>query len=119
MGATPRSALAVVGVPFAGPAQVESDVRAMLQGALSVLQPAGCPLVGGHTSELNEPCLGASNVMCAKRAKKLVSPGCFLVNKEYLTINTQINTQAFRSLAVASQAPSPEWMRSRLVTCWC
>lgn len=63
MGATPRSALAVVGVPFAGPAQVEADVRAMLAGALTVLQPAGCPLVGGHTSELNEPCLGASSVV--------------------------------------------------------
>lgn len=65
MGATPRSALAVVGVPFAGPAQVEADVRAMLLGALSVLQPAACPLVGGHTSELNEPCLGAQGCVVA------------------------------------------------------
>lgn len=58
MGATPQSALAVVGVPFAGDAQVEGDVRAMLQGALSVLEPAGCALVGGHTSEVSELCLG-------------------------------------------------------------
>ncbi len=58
MGASPQSALAIVGVPFAGDVQVEEDVRAMLQGALSVLEPAGCALVGGHTSEVSELCLG-------------------------------------------------------------
>lgn len=58
MGAQPRSALAIVQVPFAIEDKMEHDVFHMLAGAVSVLEPAGAVLVGGHTVEGPDMALG-------------------------------------------------------------
>ncbi len=50
-GATPRSAQALITLPFAAPSLLRRDLRAVLKGALSVLAPAACRLVGGHTMQ--------------------------------------------------------------------
>ena len=58
MGARPQTALAVATVPFGRPSKVEDDLFQMLAGALSVLDEAGCALVGGHSGEGAEMALG-------------------------------------------------------------
>ncbi|MEL7044169.1 MAG: selenide, water dikinase SelD, partial [Pseudomonadota bacterium] len=49
--ATPSSAQALLTLPFATPSLLRRDLRAVLGGALSVLAPAGCRLVGGHSMQ--------------------------------------------------------------------
>lgn len=58
-GAQPTAALATAVVPLGAEPKVEEDLFQMLAGALSVLRPAGCALVGGHSSEGPEQALGA------------------------------------------------------------
>ncbi|MEM7120627.1 MAG: selenide, water dikinase SelD [Pseudomonadota bacterium] len=60
MGATPAVALALVGLPFADPGRMESDLVQVLSGALEVLNAEGCALAGGHTSEAQEFTFGLS-----------------------------------------------------------
>ncbi|MEM1189006.1 MAG: selenide, water dikinase SelD [Pseudomonadota bacterium] len=50
-GATPSSAQALLTLPFAAPSLLRRDLRAVLAGALSVLAPAACRLIGGHTMQ--------------------------------------------------------------------
>jgi selenide,water dikinase len=50
-GARPHSALAQVTLPFAAAELVARDLHAVLDGALSVLQAAGCRLLGGHSMQ--------------------------------------------------------------------
>jgi len=50
--------MATVVVPLAAPAKMEDDLMQMMAGALSMLRPAGCALVGGHSSEGAEMALG-------------------------------------------------------------
>ena len=58
MGATPQTALAIVPLPLAGARQQRDDLRALLAGALEVLDADGVQLVGGHTGEGAELALG-------------------------------------------------------------
>ncbi len=58
MGATPHSALAMVTLPFAAADKQERDLEQALAGAEVVFTAAGCPIIGGHTSEGNELILG-------------------------------------------------------------
>ena len=58
MGATPQSATAIAAVPPGLEAKVEATLRDMMAGAVSVLNEAGCALVGGHTGEGAELALG-------------------------------------------------------------
>lgn len=51
MGATPRSAQAVITLPFAAPALLWRDLDAILGGALSVFAESSCRLIGGHTMQ--------------------------------------------------------------------
>ena len=58
MGAEAQSATAIATVPPGLEAKVEDTVYQMMAGAVSVLNEAGCALVGGHTGEGRELALG-------------------------------------------------------------
>jgi len=60
MGAEAQSALAIATVPYALERIVEETLYELLAGALSVLQPAGAVLAGGHSSEGAELSFGLS-----------------------------------------------------------
>lgn len=60
MGARPHSALALAVVPAAAERLMEEDLFQMLSGARSVLDKAGCALIGGHSGEGPEAALGFS-----------------------------------------------------------
>ena len=58
MGAEAQSATAIATVPPGLESKVEDTVFQMMSGAVSVLNEAGCALVGGHTGEGKELALG-------------------------------------------------------------
>ncbi|MEQ8702131.1 MAG: selenide, water dikinase SelD [Bauldia litoralis] len=58
MGATARTALATVTLPFADPDKMEADLDQLLRGAVAVFDAAGVALIGGHTGEGAELSLG-------------------------------------------------------------
>jgi selenide,water dikinase len=58
MGARPHTATAIATVPPGVDRQVEATLRQMMQGAVEVLNAAGCTLVGGHSGEGAELALG-------------------------------------------------------------
>ena len=58
MGGTAQTATAIATVPPGLESKVEDTVFQMMAGAVSVLNEAGCALVGGHTGEGKELALG-------------------------------------------------------------
>ncbi|BAY07684.1 selenide, water dikinase SelD [Calothrix sp. NIES-2098] len=60
MGATPHSTLAIASIPTAAPAKVAETLYQLLSGAVKVVNRAGAPLIGGHTSEGAELAFGLS-----------------------------------------------------------
>ncbi len=58
MGAVAQSATAICTVPPGLESKVEDTLFQMMSGAVSVLNEAGCALVGGHTGEGRELALG-------------------------------------------------------------
>ena len=65
MGAEPRTAQAMVTLPFAPPDKVEQDLFDLLSGVTETLSETGAALVGGHTAEGPECALGLTvNGLC-------------------------------------------------------
>lgn len=58
MGAEPQSVLAIATVPYGRERVVEESLYDVLAGALSILQPTGAVLAGGHSSEGAELAFG-------------------------------------------------------------
>ncbi|MGA8048824.1 MAG: selenide, water dikinase SelD [Burkholderiales bacterium] len=58
VGGVPQSATAIATVPPGLESKVEDTVFQMMAGAVTVLNEAGCALVGGHTGEGSELALG-------------------------------------------------------------
>lgn len=58
MGAEPRTALALVSLPFGPEEKVEADLSQLLEGAVETLGEAGVQLIGGHTGEAAELAFG-------------------------------------------------------------
>ncbi len=58
MGAEPQSALAIATVPYGRERIVEEALYELLSGALSILDPTGAVLAGGHSSEGAELAFG-------------------------------------------------------------
>lgn len=68
MGAEPWTALAMLTLPHGPTDKLEQTLEEILQGALTVLNPAGATLVGGHTGEGPELSVGFT-------VNGLVTPG--------------------------------------------
>jgi selenide,water dikinase len=76
MGAEAQSATAIATVPPGLEAKVEDTVFQMMAGAVSVLNEAGCALVGGHTGEGSELALGfAINGLIDERLAGVLTKG--------------------------------------------
>ncbi|MBI5789930.1 MAG: selenide, water dikinase SelD [Rhodocyclales bacterium] len=76
MGAEAQSATAIATVPPGLEAKVEDIVLQMMSGAVSVLNEAGCALVGGHTGEGSELALGfAINGLIDERLTGVLTKG--------------------------------------------
>ncbi|MBL8479396.1 MAG: selenide, water dikinase SelD [Sterolibacteriaceae bacterium] len=76
MGAEAQSATAIATVPPGLEAKVEDIVFQMMAGAVSVLNEAGCALVGGHTGEGGELALGfAINGLIDERLAGVLTKG--------------------------------------------
>ena len=54
MGATPHSALAVVGIPFASKKYVRSQLKELMLACSETLHENNCALIGGHSAESDE-----------------------------------------------------------------
>lgn len=58
MGAEPQSVLAIATVPYGREQVVEETLYDVMMGAMSIVQPTGAVLAGGHTSEGAELAFG-------------------------------------------------------------
>ena len=76
MGAEAQSATAIATLPPGLESKVEDTVFQMMSGAVSVLNEAGCALVGGHTGEGSELALGfALNGLIDERLVGVLTKG--------------------------------------------
>lgn len=65
MGAEPQSVLAIATVPYGREVIVEETLYDVLAGALSIIEPSGAVLAGGHSSEGAELAFGLTvNGLC-------------------------------------------------------
>ncbi len=76
MGGEAQSATAIATIPPGLESKVEDTVFQMMSGAVSVLNEAGCALVGGHTGEGKELALGfAINGLIEERLATVMRKG--------------------------------------------
>jgi selenide,water dikinase len=103
MGATPRTALAMVAVPPAADAVMEGDLYLMLKGGLEVLEAAGARLVGGHSAEGVEPALGFAVTGEATETQLLGKAG--LRPDDRLVLTQPLGTGALLAAGMRGKAP--------------
>ena len=60
MGAIPKTALAIVGLPLAHPHIMRNDMSQLMSGSLEGLKENNTTLIGGHTNESSELNIGFS-----------------------------------------------------------
>ena len=113
MGAEPRTALAMVTLPFAARAVIEQDLRQLLLGALDALDEAKVALVGGHTGEGSALSFGLSVTGFAHAGSLLRKQGLEAGDKIILT--KPLGTGTLLAAHMRGLARS-DWIEAALVT---
>ena len=102
MGAEPRTAQAMVTLPFAAPDKVEQDLFDLLSGVTEALAEAGAVLVGGHTAEGPECALGLTvNGLCDRPMLKAGA-----ADGDRLLLTKPIGTGVVFAADMRAEAPS-------------
>ena len=102
MGAEPRTAQAMVTLPFAAPDKVEQDLFDLLSGVTEALAEAGAALVGGHTAEGPECALGLTvNGLCDTALLKAGAAG-----GDRLLLTKPLGTGVIFAADMRAEAPS-------------
>lgn len=113
MGATPRTALAIVTIPHGPEAQIEFDLFQLLSGATAALDEAGAVLVGGHTGEGAELAFGLTVNGVATQDRLWRKSGARYGDRLILT--KPLGTGALLAADMRGQAHGP-WMDAALTT---
>jgi selenide, water dikinase len=111
MAAEPRTALALVVVPYGLPDKVEEQLCQVLTGALAVLERENVVLVGGHSSEGAELALGLAVHGVVDPAKVLRKGG--LQPGDRLILTKPLGTGVLFAGAMRGKARGP-WIEAAL-----
>jgi selenide,water dikinase len=111
MAAEPRTALALVVVPYGLPDKVEEQLYQVLAGALAVLQRENVVLVGGHSSEGAELALGLAVHGVVDPARVLRKGG--LQPGDRLILTKPLGTGVLFAGAMRGKARGP-WIEAAL-----
>ena len=102
MGAEPRTAQAMVTLPFAAPEKVEQDLFDLLSGVTEALAEVGAALAGGHTAEGPECALGLTvNGLCDTALRKTGAAG-----GDRLLLTKPLGTGVVFAADMRAEAPS-------------
>lgn len=113
MGARPHSALALAIVPTAAERLMEEDLFQMLAGARTILDAAGCALIGGHSGEGPEAALGFSVNGTVEPAKALRKGG--LKAGDRIVLTKRLGTGVIFAAAMRGAARG-RWLEGALAS---
>ena len=102
MGAEPRTAQAMVTLPFAAPDKVEQDLFDLLSGVTEALAEVGAALAGGHTAEGPECALGLTVNGIADRVLRKEGAG----EGDRLILTKPLGTGVVFAADMRAEAPS-------------